>query len=485
MYTLYLSLSLWILTTTLQAQDYATGLVFDESTYQATPSIAPSSSRSFITLPTRFTLQKYCPTPGNQGEQGSCVAWALTSARMIHYAKRWNLSEQATIDSLRFSPSFIFNQVRDYNDYNCSTGTNFFKALTLLKQQGVDQLRYHPYACNGNQPSKTSLDRAILYRIQDFARIDIASYDPIFALKRLLNEGYPIVVGMQVWKSFTRASDGKMIWSGIRDEMGGGHAMVIIGYDDNIVAGGAVLLLNSWGQKWGQGGYIWVKYEDLKKDAKEFLTLIDHPNTPAPIKPKPLTPPPPMPAPQPQVYGGRLQLIGPDKVPFPVKLNQSATRDFKIQGIGAAATYVTTNAYRTGTQFRIYLEATQASYIYLIGRGSSGNVDVIYPFNNYSAFFPFKNSVAIPNEEYYITLDENIGQEFLCVLYSREALDISALQRRIEASTRIGFAERVREALGSKLVPATEISLEAQEVKFSAKSSAGVVPIILEMSHVR
>jgi len=31
-------------------------------------------------LPERVSLQKYCPTPVNQGQQGSCVAWASAYA---------------------------------------------------------------------------------------------------------------------------------------------------------------------------------------------------------------------------------------------------------------------------------------------------------------------------------------------------------------------------------------------------------------------
>lgn len=41
------------------------------------------------------------------------------------------------------------------------------------------------------------------------------------------------------------------------DSSGGGHAVVIIGWDDNK---GAWLIKNSWGTDWGMGGYGWLAY---------------------------------------------------------------------------------------------------------------------------------------------------------------------------------------------------------------------------------
>ena len=38
----------------------------------------------------------------------------------------------------------------------------------------------------------------------------------------------------------------------------------VIAYDDNKF-GGSFLVMNSYGQKWGIKGKIWIKYEDIKK----------------------------------------------------------------------------------------------------------------------------------------------------------------------------------------------------------------------------
>ena len=50
----------------------------------------------------------------------------------------------------------------------------------------------------------------------------------------------------------------------------GGHAVVAIGYDDEVAienalcdvpTEGALLVRNSWGTDWGEGGYGWLPYD--------------------------------------------------------------------------------------------------------------------------------------------------------------------------------------------------------------------------------
>jgi hypothetical protein len=491
-YTLFLLICFVVLISAMESMaQYGTGLVFDNKNYKEKPGLAPSSTRDLIILPDEVSLTDFCPSAGDQGEQGTCVAWATTNARSIMYARSWDLKDKTLIDALRFSPSFVFNQVRATDDTECKSGTSFHRALTLIQEKGADQLNYFPYACSAEAPSSESLKRAKNYQIKDFAPLKADEYDPVYMIKRCLKAGIPVLIGMNTWASFAAPCKGQSVWSGVQDKPQGGHAMVVVAYDDKVVEGGAVKVLNSWGTDWGKGGYIWIRYKDLKANTQEYYVMFESENTPKPVAPAVVNKPVPAPKPAPtpkesEIWGGRMLLVTNELADMGVVLNELANRDFKIQGIANRATYRTKSAYRTGTQFRIFMDATHPAYVYLLGYGSvTKNVDIVYPFDKFTAYFPFSNTVAIPNSDYYITLDENVGKDYLCILYSREALDIKNIAAQIQNSPKTSFEERVRAVLSDKLVPAGEMALDEKEIKFAAKSTAKVVPLIIEIDHIK
>ena len=70
------------------------------------------------------------------------------------------------------------------------------------------------------------------------------------------------------------------------EKVRGGHAVVAVGYDDkkkikNPLCGtatkGALLIRNSWGTSWGDGGYGWLPYDYVSKGlARDWWTLLKH-----------------------------------------------------------------------------------------------------------------------------------------------------------------------------------------------------------------
>jgi hypothetical protein len=59
----------------------------------------------------------------------------------------------------------------------------------------------------------------------------------------------------------------------------GGHALCVVGYDDN-VGGGAFKIANSWGKNWGKSGFFWLRYKDLDMVRCAYSmfsnTVLDH-----------------------------------------------------------------------------------------------------------------------------------------------------------------------------------------------------------------
>ena len=53
----------------------------------------------------------------------------------------------------------------------------------------------------------------------------------------------------------------------------GRHAMCTIGYDDKKF-GGAFEIQNSWGTRYGKGGFIWIRYKDFGEFVYNAIELI-------------------------------------------------------------------------------------------------------------------------------------------------------------------------------------------------------------------
>ena len=72
-------------------------------------------------LPEEVDLSSKFPTPGDQGQQSSCTAWATGYAMRSYYEgkrRNWDFSSPERI----ISPAYIYNRLHDFRG-NCDTGT--------------------------------------------------------------------------------------------------------------------------------------------------------------------------------------------------------------------------------------------------------------------------------------------------------------------------------------------------------------------------
>lgn len=271
----------WI-TVTENPVAFRTGLIPAEASayqsIQATPLF-----RDF--LPLAIDLTDRFPSVGDQGQMASCVAWAVGYAARSYYA---HTREDRPRNSAHHipSPAFIYHSVRP-ND--CDDGSRISDALDLLKTGAVSLARapYSDRSCN--RPSAGLRQVATDFRIDGWDRVDFQNPDQV---KAQLANGSPVIIAMTTTPdSFVKPASrtGVYEWDGQAGEPDSGHAVIIVGYDDNRQA---FRLMNSWGRDWGDEGFLWISYESVTKLVGEAYTMRPVSAPPVPLPPLPSPPDP-------------------------------------------------------------------------------------------------------------------------------------------------------------------------------------------------
>jgi len=228
------------------------------------------------------------PPIGDQGQQGSCTAWATGYYCMTHQIAKANDWWDTTIASHQFSPAFVYNQINFGDD----SGSYVSDAIELMKDFGCATMADMPYDYTDytSWPSEWAYTNAINYRVSESYYIYTLNDNGIEAVKQALLDGNVLVTAIYVKTSFFYFDETNNVYSTTyADETTyGGHAVCIVGYDDTITTddgAGAFLLVNSWGTNWGDGGFWWMTYEAMKNPALSrgyayHFDVVEQPHSP-------------------------------------------------------------------------------------------------------------------------------------------------------------------------------------------------------------
>ena len=230
-------------------------------------------------LPRSVDLSGRMPPAGSQGNQNSCVAWAVVYAYKSYQEKIEENNGYTNGGGLNynavFSPAYVYNQINNGRD-----GGSFFPdALNILSQQGAVKWTDMPYNDRDfmTKPNETQRSKAKRYRIDYWRRVNVMDAKE---LKAQLNAGYPVMIGALVDKGFYdggfAAGGQDFYWRSQIGKTLGGHAMLVVGYDDGR---NAFKVLNSWGQQWGRSGYCWITYDYFPRVVREAYVMKDAVNS--------------------------------------------------------------------------------------------------------------------------------------------------------------------------------------------------------------
>lgn len=464
---------------------HPTGCIVDSAEYYSIPRVKEQTTRGYEILPTRYSLQKYCPKAQSQQEYSTCTAWATAyAARTTIEAVRQNWTDNEVITREAFSPAFIYAQIRPSYTRNCDEGTSIPKALAKMKNRGVVKFRSLRWQCVERLDEKL-FEEAKDYKLDSYSRLFDYNHvkskgQKVASVKKSISENRPVVVAMWVPESFHDNTSEH--WRSKLDDSrpslfeNNWHAMCVVAYDDSKYHGdGGFLLMNSWGDDWGKNGFAWVSYSDFFTYVREAYEVTMNP-IPVPL-PTPQPSPKPLPSPSPipvlKMFSSGLELQ--HHSGETMNVTKGLSEDF--------VTYRLSENLLSGMNFRIYLSNERPAYVYVISSDKSSNLERIFPSNELTrAALTYRtNLIAIPDEQHCIHVGDELGTNYLCFLYSSEELDIDSIITVVKQTSGT-FYQKLKRALGNKMVPKENIIANREEIRFSATSNYSVVPLVVEIN---
>lgn len=224
-------------------------------------SLAPQPLESF---PPSYALA--APFVFDQGQLGSCTANATATVyEMIQLAEMpadaapgsrlalyyWSRYDQGTVTS--DSGATIRGAMRAAAVHGMCRETTWPYVVAKFKSK--------PNMSARAEESKHVMGTAAYARV--LPETMAAGAARLAAVKTAIQAGHPIAFGFSVPNSFMSqqvASTGIMPMPVSGEQVVGGHAVTIIGWDDSKQA---FLIKNSWGTGWGQHGNFWMPYAFL------------------------------------------------------------------------------------------------------------------------------------------------------------------------------------------------------------------------------
>lgn len=215
------------------------------------------------TAPPTADLREWCSPIEDQGTLGSCTANAAVA--LIEYFERKAFGK--FIDGSRL---FVYKTTRNLLGWTGDRGAYLRSAMGALALFGVPPESYWPYdtAKFDHEPSPFVYALGQNFQSLKYFRLDPNGQTPDQVLenvKRYLASGFPSMFGFPVYEEFMNVpASGLVAMPKPKSHLYGGHAIVAVGYDDNIQIGpdkGALLIRNSWGEGWGLDGYAWLSYK--------------------------------------------------------------------------------------------------------------------------------------------------------------------------------------------------------------------------------
>lgn len=188
--------------------------------------------------------KNWLPPVRNQGQCGSCTAFAAIGL----IETQMNIAAGEPQMNVDLSEQYLFSKIG-----SCDSGSMPASAMSSLRYSGVPDEVCHPYVSGRMGADQSSSNACSDKDSRLFALNSYQSVAP-YNLKWALQYG-PVLTTMTVYEDFKYYKSG--VYKHVDGPLLGGHAVLLVGYDDNLQAW---IVRNSWSERWGDKGYFMISY---------------------------------------------------------------------------------------------------------------------------------------------------------------------------------------------------------------------------------
>jgi uncharacterized caspase-like protein len=218
-------------------------------------------------LPPSVDWRPLCPEVYDSGQIGSVVAQAIAGG--LEFSRRRQGLEVFTPSRL-----FIYYVAREAaGTQDQDAGATYAAALRAVNRYGAPPESEWPYLTEKftQRPPRRVYQAAARHAAIAYKRVRGQPEQ----VKACLAEGYPVLLGFPVYNSFMStevAQTGRVPVPHDDDLLIGGHAVMIVGYEDSEEV---FIVRNSWGKRWGADGVFFLPYAYLfgRGRSAEFWTV--------------------------------------------------------------------------------------------------------------------------------------------------------------------------------------------------------------------
>jgi hypothetical protein len=201
-------------------------------------------------------LKSYMMPPRKMTSTTNSACYAMASALEFYINLNSNYKDNLSPDYIRLN----------------LPQANIEDGLAFLGSNGTVSASILPFESPNLTPS---VNAALKIKIKNYLKLFQPTTRPqqkLYDLRKAITRGNPVIVEMQVTNEFKTLKQTRLWKPSEGDKTPAGvQYLVVVGFDEEKRA---VEVQNSAGREWGNGGYIWISYDDFSILASNAYVLM-------------------------------------------------------------------------------------------------------------------------------------------------------------------------------------------------------------------